>query len=236
MRQLKAALAPLFLTLILIAPAGKLASPVVAAQCDCGQPITSGGSPTATDCLAILRIAVGLSSCSPCPAEACAPGGSLPTTATDALACLRAATGTAGHLNCPNQVTTTSSTTTTTSPVGSLCDDLSGQWAVQYEEECTPDSTDCCFDAQGVITVTHVGDSFSFDRGDVVWTGTLTGSSVTFPVPICYDDYGYPTCDTSITMTINATCTGLSGFTEWNWGGPYQCFGTNTITGTRVLQ
>ena len=65
---------------------------------DCSQPISTGASPVASDCLFILRAAVGGETCDdPC---ICAPKGSLPTTATDALVCLFEAVGTA-DMACP---------------------------------------------------------------------------------------------------------------------------------------
>jgi hypothetical protein len=72
------------------------------AQGDCAQPVTSGSSPGATDCLFILRAAVGSVTCD--PACICAPGGSLPTTATDSLVCLEAAVGETVTLSCPCDV------------------------------------------------------------------------------------------------------------------------------------
>jgi pathogenesis-related protein 1 len=83
----------------------------------CGQPLSSGAAPTATDCLYLLRAAVGATACAmPCE---CAPKGTLPTSATDALLCLNAATGQPASLQCPceatNSTTTSSSTTTTDS-------------------------------------------------------------------------------------------------------------------------
>ncbi len=66
----------------------------------CAQPVSTGPNPLATDCLFILRAAVGLATCS--PECICAPKGSLPTTATDALVCLNVAVGTPGVvLSCP---------------------------------------------------------------------------------------------------------------------------------------
>jgi len=73
--------------------------PAEAALGDCGQPATAGAAPTVTDCLRILRAAVGSASCD--PACICAPAGSLPATASDALACMRKATGQAVSLDCP---------------------------------------------------------------------------------------------------------------------------------------
>ena len=65
----------------------------------CAQPLSTGPAPIATDCLFILRAAVGLATCD--PACVCAPKGALPVSATDALICLKKAVGQAVALNCP---------------------------------------------------------------------------------------------------------------------------------------
>ena len=63
----------------------------------CGNPI-SGGAPTASDALFVLRVAVGLSACTPaCQCDVDTSGG---TTATDALAVLNAAVGLDVTLDC----------------------------------------------------------------------------------------------------------------------------------------
>ena len=65
----------------------------------CAQPLSSGDQPTASDCLFILRAAVGLDTCTiECQ---CLPTGTTPITATDALLCLRSAVGGSATLNCP---------------------------------------------------------------------------------------------------------------------------------------
>ena len=81
------------------------------AQNDCSQPLSAGDRPIASDCLYILRAAVGSATCA--PACICAPKGSLPTTASDALICLKVATGQNVALACPCGPPTTSTTTTT---------------------------------------------------------------------------------------------------------------------------
>jgi hypothetical protein len=81
---------------------------------ECAQPLTSGASATASDCLFILRAAIGTVTCS--PACVCAPGGSLPVAATDALVCLKGATGQDVGFDCP----CTGATTTTSSTLGSV--------------------------------------------------------------------------------------------------------------------
>jgi hypothetical protein len=66
---------------------------------DCIQPSTRGVSPTASDCLFVLRAAVGLVTCE--PACICAPRGNLPITAGDALVCLKSVVGQSVSLSCP---------------------------------------------------------------------------------------------------------------------------------------
>lgn len=81
-----------------------LALPVVAAaeQGDCGQPLSAGPAPTATDCLFILRSAVGVQTCDPvCLCDTNGAGG---VSATDALVCLNVAVGKPVQLNCPCSV------------------------------------------------------------------------------------------------------------------------------------
>lgn len=89
---------------------------LLAANGDCSQPLSSGSSPVASDCLFILQVAVGLAVCLPEDCV-CAPAGALPVAATDALACLRAAVGLSVTLDCPcgGVTTTTSSSVTSTS-------------------------------------------------------------------------------------------------------------------------
>lgn len=74
----------------------------------CSTPATSGPNPTASDCLFILRAAVGTSTCSPeCICDVNAAGG---ITATDALLCLKKAVGQDVALNCPCGGATTTTT------------------------------------------------------------------------------------------------------------------------------
>jgi len=65
----------------------------------CSQPSSTGSNPTASDCLFILKAAVGLLTCD--PECICAPSGSLPITASDALICLNKAVGVDVTLDCP---------------------------------------------------------------------------------------------------------------------------------------
>ena len=98
---------------ILLAPIGAFAG-----NGDCSQPESVGSGPTATDCLRILSVAVGVVTCAPHEQCICAPKGGLPVTATDALICLSRAVGGSVVLNCPcapeTTTTTTVPTTTTT--------------------------------------------------------------------------------------------------------------------------
>ena len=72
--------------------------PLEAAQGGCGQPVSSGAQPIASDCLFILRAAVGSETCSPdC---VCDTNGTDDTTASDALVCLKRAVGQDVDLDC----------------------------------------------------------------------------------------------------------------------------------------
>jgi cytochrome c553 len=75
----------------------------------CSQPVTNGPDPTASDCLFILRSAVGSSTCDPtCICNVNAAGG---ITATDALICLKKAVGQNVELACQCSIVTTTTTT-----------------------------------------------------------------------------------------------------------------------------
>ena len=75
-------------------------SAALAANGDCGQPVSNGAGPVATDCLFILQAAVGAQTCSPvCVCDLNGSGGN--PNATDALSCLNASVGVPGLLNCP---------------------------------------------------------------------------------------------------------------------------------------
>ena len=103
-------------------------SVAIAARGDCSQPFSNGLGPTASDCLVILRVAVGSQTCS--PACVCDPSGGSGVTASDALICLKKAVRQDIALHCPCVVVTTTTTasvpttitvptTSTTSPSGS---------------------------------------------------------------------------------------------------------------------
>ncbi|HYC53817.1 MAG TPA: hypothetical protein VEL28_02650 [Candidatus Binatia bacterium] len=84
-----------------------------AAQGDCSQPVSNGENPTASDCLFILKSAVGTEECLIC---VCDTTGNEETTASDSLLCLKFAVGQEVQLNCPDcDVTTTSTSSTSTS-------------------------------------------------------------------------------------------------------------------------
>jgi len=112
-------LSALVLYALLLAPASAQAQ-------QCAQPLTTGENPTASDCLFILKAAVGTEVC--VVECVCAPSGTLPVKATDALLCLNAAVGGSAPLNCPCEPTTTSTTVSTTTttitlPPGDLDND-----------------------------------------------------------------------------------------------------------------
>jgi len=86
-----------------------------AANGDCGQPVSIGAGPTASDALQVLKVAVGAATCEDC---VCNVDGAGIIAATDALLVLRVAVGQALPLSCPSCTVTTTSSTTTTVPQG----------------------------------------------------------------------------------------------------------------------
>lgn len=71
-----------------------------AALGSCGQPLSAGSDPKASDSLEVLRTAVGTSTCGECNTCVCDVNSSGTVTATDALTVLRRAVGLAISLNC----------------------------------------------------------------------------------------------------------------------------------------
>jgi hypothetical protein len=101
---------PILAFLLVLAGAGSSS----AAQSDCGQPISTGAGPTATDSLYTLRTAIGLSTCD---LEVCDVDSSCSVTATDALRVLGVSIGQGVALDCSGScfsTTTLGSTTTST--------------------------------------------------------------------------------------------------------------------------
>lgn len=72
-------------------------TPSLAGLGDCGQPLSDGDGPVASDCLHVLRAAVGTVGCEDC---VCDLNASASQTASDALLCLRSAVGQEVELAC----------------------------------------------------------------------------------------------------------------------------------------
>jgi hypothetical protein len=70
-----------------------------AAAGSCSQPVSIGEAPVATDCLRILRVAVGTQTCGDNPCI-CRPRGTSSTRASDALLCLQYSVGQPVTINC----------------------------------------------------------------------------------------------------------------------------------------
>ncbi len=122
-----------------------------AAKGDCAQPISTGNSPTTTDCGFVLRASVGSVSCAPC---VCDVNGSGSQTTSDALVCLKRAVGQAASLDCPpcEKVTTTTvsgasttstSTTSTTTTIPVRCSGNGDCSALPPEFRCNPNTETC---------------------------------------------------------------------------------------------
>ena len=133
-----------------------LAAPSVsaAANGDCGQPVSNGTKPSATDCSFILRTAVGSGTCEFC---VCDVNGSSSLNTTDALQCLKVAVGQDVDLDCPpcgdvttttveqgtGESTTSTSTTSTTTTIPVRCSSESDCSALPEEFRCNPNTETC---------------------------------------------------------------------------------------------
>lgn len=89
-----------------------LSSPSHAGTGGCTQPASDGPTPTAIDCLYILKAATGSMTCA--PECICDPTGDEAITVADALKCFMIAVGMPVANLCCGATTTTSTTTTTT--------------------------------------------------------------------------------------------------------------------------
>jgi hypothetical protein len=121
-----------------------LVTSVIAAQAQqCAQPLSSGSQPTASDCLFILKAAVGTEVCQ--PECVCVPSGNLPVKATDALLCLNAAVGVSVPLNCPCEPTTTSTTVSTTTTTITLPPgDFDNDGLLDADDPCPDEALNRC--------------------------------------------------------------------------------------------
>lgn len=102
-----------------------------AALGDCGQPLSTGTEPTASDALFALNAAVGLVTCS---IRSCDVDASCSITAVDALRILRRSVGLPVVLSCDGCLSSTTTlsppttTTTTLSPPLTMCGTFALQW------------------------------------------------------------------------------------------------------------
>jgi hypothetical protein len=130
------------------------ATVTLAANGDCGQPVTNGSGPTAVDCSAVLKSAVGSSVCELC---VCDVNGSNSLNTTDALVCLKIAVGQNVDLDCPpcgdlttttveqgtGESTTSTSTTSTTTTIPVRCTSEGDCSGLPEEFRCNPNTETC---------------------------------------------------------------------------------------------
>lgn len=128
-------------------------APSMAGFGDCSQPVSSGSTPTASDCAYVLRTAVGTKTCLLC---VCDLNNSTTVTTVDALTCLKKAVGLGVSLSCPacqgvttttvsdgTPSTTSTSTTSTTTTMPVRCSDNSDCSALPDGFRCNPNSDSC---------------------------------------------------------------------------------------------
>lgn len=167
---------------------------------DCSQPVTTGASPLATDCLLILQTAVGAASCGfdEC---VCSPKGTVPPAATDALICLQIATGQGGALNCP----CVQSDDCESSPVPTCGGDCFG------DGTCLPDPFDpgsCdCLNACEATAAPQCGGDCDEDEQDALCSlaSIATGGSPAEDLCLCIPD-GIETCESASAPSCGGAC------------------------------
>jgi hypothetical protein len=121
-----------------------------AANGDCGQPLSSGSGPNASDCGYILKSAVGQAECDLC---VCDINGNGKLNTTDALVCLKKAVGQGVALDCPacgptttggsGATTTSTSTTSTTTTIPVRCQSEGDCSALPDPFRCNPNNETC---------------------------------------------------------------------------------------------
>jgi hypothetical protein len=176
---------------------------------DCGQPVTNGPSPTATDCLFILQASVSLAVCN--PECICAPRGTLPVSATDALICLNVSVGQPATLDCPCGSSSTTSTTLDGGGTTTTTTTLGGDVVA-----CSFDSSTCVADP---CTCGGVLDGFDYH---LVAAGQVSGPLGTqLRVNISVAQGGLLDCGdwTRIDASVNASCDTI-GCCERQSGNP----------------
>jgi hypothetical protein len=183
--------------------------PALAVLGDCGQPVTNGPSPTATDCLFILQASVDLAACN--PECICALRGSLPVSATDALVCLSLSVGQPVTLDCPCGSGTTTSTTLGGGGTSTTTTTLGGGVVA-----CSFDSASCVADP---CSCSGVAEGFDYH---LVAAGQVSGPLGTqLRINISVAQGGLLDCGnwTRIDASVNASCNTI-GCCERQSGNP----------------
>jgi len=137
----------LFSVMLVAAPFGAS----VAMAGECGQPLSSGTRPIASDCLFILDASVGARSCEPsCLCDLSLEGV---VGATDALLCLQATVDASVAVDCPCELSPTTTLVGQCRDLGEPCGTTSqccqgvcnaGQCCKRYRASCQSNA-DCCF-------------------------------------------------------------------------------------------
>lgn len=163
-----------------------LATATIPGDARCGQPVTTGATPTASDCLFILRVAVGIDAC-PLPCV-CDLNGDLRVSATDSLSCLNVAVGSGAPLECPCAATTT----TLGGAMGVCC--LAGTCSIVAPADCAGvylrDSTAAGCSRSDVRECSRVAASTSTTTTTTVNPPTTTNTTLESPRGVCCDRKG----------------------------------------------
>ena len=188
------------LAFVVLASGLLLPLPAWPAEGDCSQPVSSGAVPSVSDCLFILRTAVGISTCD--PACICAPKGTLPISAADALLCLKKSVGQNVTLSCPCEATTSTTNTTTTSQ-GLTTTTTTGTTTTTHGPTTTT-TTGTTTTSHGLTTTTTIGTTTT-SHGPT--TTSTAGATTTTTVGTDIETQTFPNACVSVTLRASAAFT-----------------------------
>lgn len=116
----------------------------------------------------------------------------------------------------------------TTAPIG----DISGAWAMTLITDASACPVDTSKTETPTVEITQSGSSATvIIPGEGTYTGSVSGNILTWSGS--YPDDG-GTVQTTVSLTIDASCNTMSGLANWTWSGNgTSCQGTTQASGTR---
>ena len=169
---------------------------------DCGQPLSNGTTPTASDALFALRAAVGTETCA---LQTCDADGNCSVAATDALLILKAAVGQAVSVTCDCNTGSNQAPEITTTEIYRAYVGYPISWTIEAED---PDGDDLSYSAIGLPD----GCTMDSSSGEITWLPTAEQIGATY-IPVTVTDSGTPplTANAIVTFRVSPvdTCSAI---------------------------